>query len=103
MSNKIKKGDKVEVLVGKDIGKQAVVEKLLTKKGLVYLPGINTYKRHIKKQGQVEGGIIDIVKPLNLSKVGLVCPSCKKVTRVGFSFSKDNKKIRVCKKCKKEI
>lgn len=99
---KLKKSDKVKVLLGKDRGKQGQIEKLDAKKGVLYIAGVNTYKRHVKKQGQMEGGIIEIIKPINLSNVVLICPNCQKPTRVGFKIE-GGKKIRVCKKCKKAI
>lgn len=99
---KIHKGDTVQILLGKDRGKTGAIEKVLPKKDRVVVAGINLYKRHIKKQGGVDGGIIDIVKPVNISNVALVCPKCKKATRVGFLI-KDGVKKRVCKKCQGEI
>ena len=101
-SSKIKKGDKVKVLLGKDRGKEGTVEYVLAKDKKVFVGGVNLYKRHVKKQGQIKGGIIDIPKPLDVSNVSLICPNCKKPTRVGYK--KDgNSKVRVCRKCKKEI
>lgn len=99
---KIKKGDKVRVLLGKDRGKEGTVEKTLPKKGKVYVERINLYKRHVRKMQNVEGGIIEIPKPLDISNVALICPNCKKVTRVGYKLDGDSK-VRVCKKCGKEI
>ncbi len=100
--NKIKKGDNIQVLIGKDKGKTGVVERLVEKTGRIWIAGINISKRHVKKQASREGGIIDILKSVNLSNVMLVCPNCKKATRVGFKQN-DDYKIRICKKCKKEI
>lgn len=100
--NKIKKGDKVKVLLGKDNGKQGSVERVLTKKNLAFVAGVNMYKRHVKKQGSVEGGIIEIIKPVNISNLALICPNCQKPTRVKFKII-DGKKLRVCIKCQKEI
>lgn len=101
---KLRKGDKVLVLLGKDRGKEGVIEKLDMKKGRVWLPGLNVFKRHVKKNAQynIEGGIVDVSKPLKISNIELICPSCKKPTRVGFEIKKDGK-VRVCRKCKKEI
>ena len=99
---KIHKGDNVQILLGKDRGKQAVVEKMLSKTSQVFLPGLNVSKRHVKKTRDMEGGIIDLSKPMDISNVALVCPNCKKVTRVGFKIEGDAK-IRMCKKCGKEI
>lgn len=101
---KIKKGDKVKVLLGKDRGKEGVVERVSQKKGQLWILGVNVYKRHVKKQEQygVEGGVMDIVKPLKVSNVALICPSCQKPTRVGYKIT-GKEKVRVCRKCRKEI
>lgn len=99
---KVRKGDHVKILAGKDNSKVGVVARLSVKKGRVWVQGINISKRHVKKQQGLEGGIIDIVKSVDLSNVMLVCPSCKKPTRVGFQKEGDVY-IRVCKKCKKEV
>lgn len=99
---KIKKGDNVKILLGKDQGRTGLVERVLLKKAKVMVSGTNIFKRHIKKQGSLEGGIIEIIKPIDISNVALVCPNCKKATRVGIK--KDGQeKIRFCKKCGKEI
>lgn len=99
---KIKKGDKVKVLLGKDKGKEGKVEYVLGKKERVFVGGVNLYKRHVKKHQNIEGGIIDLPKSLNISNVALVCPNCNKITRVGYKLV-GNEKVRICKKCKKEI
>lgn len=99
---RIKKGDNVQILIGKDRGKQAIVERVSVKTNKVFLPNLNLSKRHVKKYRDVEGGIIEIPKPINISNIALVCPECKKITRVGVKIEKDVK-ARVCKKCQKEI
>ncbi len=106
--SKIKKGDKVKIMLGKDRGKEGVVEYVLASKQRVFVGGANMYKRHIRKmpasrgeQG-IGGGIIDIPKSLDVSNVVLVCPGCNKLTRVGYKTA-ENKKVRICKKCGKEI
>lgn len=99
---KIKKGDKIQVLVGKDRGRTGTVERVYPKKDRLVVTGVNVYKRHVRKQGQVEGGIIDIIKPINLSNVALVCSICKKPTRVGFKLL-DKTKKRICKRCQTVI
>lgn len=99
---KLKIGDTVIISAGKDKGREGKIEKIFPKKGRVLVPGVNIYKKHVKgSQGQ-KGGIYDIPRPLPFSKVALVCPRCKKATRVGFSVLKDEK-VRVCRKCQKEI
>lgn len=99
---KIKKGDTVKITSGKDKGREGKIEKIFPKKGTVLVPGVNIYKKHVKGfQGQ-KGGIYDIPRPLAFAKIALVCPKCKKATRIGFRVLKDEK-IRFCKKCQKEI
>ena len=99
---KIKKGDKVKVLLGKDRDKEGTVQFVKTEDKKVFVEGANLYKRHVKKMEGIEGGIIDLPKPMNISNVALICPNCKKITRVGYKIE-GKMKIRICKKCKKEI
>ncbi len=99
---KIKKGDKVKIMLGKDRGKEGTVEYVLTKKNKVFVGGTNLYKRHMRKVKDMEGGIINIPKPMNVSNVVLVCPNCHKLTRVGFKVMGDTK-ARMCRKCSQEI
>lgn len=99
---KIKKGDKVKIILGKDRGKEGKVELVLAKLGRVFIRGRNLYKRHVKKSGSSAGGIIDIPKSLNISNLSLICPNCNKTTRVGYRVL-GKEKVRICKKCKKEI
>ncbi|HEX7456287.1 MAG TPA: 50S ribosomal protein L24 [Candidatus Nanoarchaeia archaeon] len=99
---KLKSGDEVLVLQGKDRGKKGKIEKLLRKKSQVLVTGLNLYKKHIKKRGNKPGGITQVMKPLAISKVGLVCPKCNLATKISFKIHNDQK-IRVCKKCRQEI
>lgn len=99
---KIKKGDKVKILLGKDRGKEGEVKLVLGKKKRLFVEGVNLYKRHVRKMEGIEGGIIDIPKSVNISNVILICPNCKKTTRVGYKIT-GKEKTRICKKCKKEI
>jgi large subunit ribosomal protein L24 len=100
---KIKKGDTVIVISGKDKGRQGKVERVYRKSEKVLIQGINLYKRHIKKNQQMpQGGIVSVPRPLWAAKVMLICPACKKQTRIGYQIEK-NKKIRICKKCQSKI
>ncbi len=99
---KIKKGDKVKILLGKDRGKEGKVVFVRGKDRKVFVEGVNLYKRHVRKQGTSEGGIINIPKPLDVSNVALICPGCHKAGRVGFKIE-GNEKVRICKKCQKEV
>lgn len=96
---KILKNDVVYVTRGKDKGKSGKVLDVLTKEAKVLVENINQYKRHKKARAQTEQSeIVTITKPLPVSNVVLICPKCKKQTRVGYKMEKD-KKVRVCKKC----
>lgn len=100
---KIKKGDTVLILLGKDRGKTGKVSKVFPKKKRVIVEGTNLVKKHIrpKKQRQ-KGEIVEIPASFNISNAKLICPKCNKPTRVGYK-TRDNKKHRVCRKCKEEI
>lgn len=100
---KLKKGDQVTVVKGKDSGKKGAVQKVFTKEAKVLIEGVNQYKRHVKSRmpGQ-KSEIITLTKPLAVANVQLICPKCKKLTRVGYKFLKDEK-VRICRKCKTEI
>ena len=98
MANRIKKGDLIKVLSGKDKGKQEKVLQVFPADNMVLVENVNKVKRHTKPTQGHTGGIIDKMLPIALSRVQLVCPSCKKSTRVGFKTVKD-KKVRYCKKC----
>lgn len=100
---KLKKGDTIQVMTGKDRGRQGKIEKVDVKANLVLVGGINQYKKHRKPQGEGKlGEIITLDRPMNASKVALVCPVCKVATRIGYKINGD-KKVRVCKKCDQEI
>lgn len=100
---KLKKGDLVKIVSGKDKGKEAKIEKVFSKTQKVLVHGINQYKRHMKARSQGQSSeIVTITKPLPLSNVALLCPHCKLITRIGYSVVR-NDKIRVCAKCDKKI
>lgn len=100
---KVIKGDKVKVLYGKDSGKTGKVLKVVSRENKVVVEGVNLFKKHVKgdKQGR-RSEIVEIVKPLHLAKVMLVCPECEKSTRVSLKMV-EGKKVRSCKKCGKVI
>jgi large subunit ribosomal protein L24 len=99
---KLKKGDKVQIIKGKDRGRKGKIEKVFPKKNQVQIPGINVFKKHARPRGQTQGGIIDIVKPVSVSKVALICPKCKKPSRVGYRLENKAKK-RICRRCQEAI
>jgi large subunit ribosomal protein L24 len=100
---KIKKGDQVLIIKGKDRGRAGKVIKALPKENKVIIEGLNLVKKHIKPRRQGEKGkIIEIPRPIFVSNVKLICPHCSKATRVGYKFE-GQKKYRYCKKCQKLI
>lgn len=100
---KLKKGDEVQVVRGKDKGKKEKIEQVFTELNKVLVTGVNQYKRHLKgtAQGQ-RSEIVTITKPLPVSNVMLVCPKCHQLARVGFRFERDIK-VRYCKKCEQRV
>lgn len=96
---KFKKGDEVIITSGKDRGKRGKIEKIIRKKDAVVLPGLNIFKRHLKKRDEKNpGGIIEFVRPIPFGNIALICPKCGKQTRIGFDIAKETKR-RVCRKC----
>jgi large subunit ribosomal protein L24 len=108
---KIYTGDKVVVIKGEYKGEVSKVIKVFRKNNSVLLQGINIVKKHVRiptleDTPKKEPKIIKIEKPIDISKVMLICPNCTKPTRVGFKLIQDQgklKKIRICKKCNQEI
>ena len=100
----IKKGDTVKVLTGKDKGKEGVVLRSVPQKERVVVEKINMMKKAMRPtQQNPQGGISTLEAPIHVSNVMLVCPSCKQPTRVNNTRNAEGKKIRVCKKCGKDI
>jgi large subunit ribosomal protein L24 len=96
---KIKKGDRVRVLTGKDRGKEGEVMRALPKEGKVIVDGVNVAKKHQKAtRATMQGGIIDKDMPIPVANVAIICNRCGP-TRVGYRFDPDGTKIRICKKC----
>ncbi|EUJ40819.1 50S ribosomal protein L24 [Brochothrix campestris FSL F6-1037] len=88
----LKKGDKVQVLAGKDKGKQGVILSILAKKDRVLVEGINMIKKHAKPSNDnPQGGILNIEAPIHMSNVALLDPKSGKPTRVGFKIVGDEK------------
>ncbi len=104
---KIKKGDIVEVLTGRDRGTRGEVVRVLRKQGRVVIEGVNRRKRHQKSyqagNRTIQGGIIEFNAPIHISNVMLVCPKCGQRTRVGIRRDEDGTRHRVCRKCGADI
>jgi large subunit ribosomal protein L24 len=99
MAMKIKKGDRVKVLSGKDRGKEGEVMRALPSKGKVIVEGVNMVKKNQRQtRATMQGGIIDKDMPIPVANVAVVCSTCG-ATRIGFRFDDAGRKVRVCKKC----
>lgn len=101
---KIKKNDTVKVISGRDRGKTGRVLKIFPKEHRALVEGINYVKRHTRPTRQdQQGGIITKESPIDISNLLLLCKSCNRPTRVGFTILSDGTKARQCKKCKEII
>jgi large subunit ribosomal protein L24 len=104
--SKLRKGDEVEVLSGKDKGDRGSIMKVLPKEKKVIVEGVNVVKKHQRQtQARVRGGIIDKDMPIHMASVALVCPK-DGATRVGFEYKvvgDRRSKVRVCKACGREL
>jgi large subunit ribosomal protein L24 len=98
MAAKIKKGDKVVVLAGRDKGRKGEVTTVFPKEGKAVVSGVNLVKRHQKQSQTQEGGIISKEAPIQLSNIAIVDPKDGKATRVGFKILDDGRKVRVAKR-----
>lgn len=96
---RLRQGDKVMVITGKDAGKESRIGRVLPKSNKVIVEGVNTAKRHTKPRGQtMQGGIIDKDLPIDVSNLMIVCPDCGP-TRIGHRFDDQGHKHRICRKC----
>lgn len=100
---KLRKGDKVMVIAGKDRGKSGKILRSFPRENRVLVEGVNIVKRHTRPtQKNPQGGIVERESPIHISNVMLVCPRCNQPTRVGRKITPEGK-FRVCKKCGEEI
>lgn len=96
---KIRKGDNVAVMAGKDRGKTGLIERVFPNEEKFIVKGIGIAKKSIKpSKKNPQGGIIEINQKINGSNLMIVCPSCGKATKVGYKVT-DKSKLRICKKC----
>ncbi|HKY95862.1 MAG TPA: 50S ribosomal protein L24 [Kiloniellales bacterium] len=95
---KIRKGDKVVVITGKDKGKTGEVTAVLPKEMRVVVQGVNIVRRHQRQTAQQQGGIITKEAPIHISNVAHIDPSSEKPTRVGYRTQEDGRKVRVAKR-----
>ncbi len=100
---KLKKGDNVKIIAGKDAGKSGIIEKVFPQDERIVVKGIALAKKHVKpSKKNPQGGILDINLKIDSSNAMLVCPSCDKPTKIGYKINDDNK-LRICKKCNSSL
>jgi large subunit ribosomal protein L24 len=101
---RLQKGDTVVVRTGKDKGKTGTVASVHPSLNAVTVDGVNVVKKHLKpNKAHPQGGIIELTKPINVSKVGILEPTSKKPSRISYTTGKDGAKVRVFQKTGKEI
>jgi len=101
---KIRKGDTVVIIAGKDKGKRGKVRRAWPDEERVTVDGLNMIKRHSRaRRAARQAGIIELEAPVHVSNVMLVCEKCGKPTRVNFRFLDDGKKVRICNSCQEMI
>ena len=98
MKMKVKKGDKVVILTGKDKGAKGEILKVFPEASRVLVQGVNLVKKHQKPSATGSGGIESVERPIHVSNVALMDPKTEKPTRVGFKVLKDGKKVRVARR-----
>ena len=100
MAAKIRKGDRVRVLTGKDRGREGTVAKVLPGRGKVIVDGVNVARKHVRANPQqnIPGGIIEVDMALDASNVAVLSPKDGKPTRVGYRFDAEGNKMRICKR-----
>ena len=103
MAAKIKKGDKVIVLAGRDKGRSGEVVEVRPAEGRAMVRGVNVVKRHQRQTAQQEGGIISKELPVHLSNIAIADPKDGKPTRIGFKIGSDGRKVRIAKRSGAEI
>ena len=104
MAAKVRKNDTVQVLAGRDKGKQGKVTRVIPKEDRVVIEGVNIRKRHTRARRPGEqAGIVEFPAPLHVSNVAVVCAKCGRPTRVGFRLLADGTKVRYCKRCEEVI
>jgi large subunit ribosomal protein L24 len=100
---RLRKGDRVIVLSGKDIGKEGEITRVIPERRMAIVDGINVARKHQRAtRSTMQGGIIDKDMPIHVSNLALLCSSCGR-TRVGYRVDDEGTKVRVCKKCGKDV
>jgi large subunit ribosomal protein L24 len=101
--NKLRKGDMVKVLAGKDKGKTGKVLTVIPEKNRIVIEKVNIIKKHKRPDQKSKGGIVEKEGSIQISKVGLFCNKCNAAVRIQSKKLEDGKKVRICSKCKDVI
>ena len=100
VKSKLKTGDIVRVILGRDRGKQGKILAVLPREGRVIVEGIGMVKKHVRaRRAGEKGQRVSIAAPMEASNVQVVCPQCKRNTRIGIRHDEAGQRIRFCKKC----
>ncbi|HOJ51727.1 MAG TPA: 50S ribosomal protein L24 [Syntrophales bacterium] len=99
---KLKKGDTVQVIAGKEKGKTGKIVKILREEGRVVVEKLNFVKRHKRPDTRGKGGIMEKEAPLDISNVAYFCSRCNQAVRIGYTWN-EGKKVRICRKCKEQL
>jgi len=99
LGSKLKKGDMVKVISGKEKGKTGKILKTIHDKNKIIVEKLNVVKKHKKPDAKGKGGILEKEGPIDISNVMFICTKCDVGVRVGYRILEDGGKVRVCKKC----
>jgi large subunit ribosomal protein L24 len=97
--SRVKKGDTVMVITGKEKSKTGKLLQVMQKEDTVIVEGLNVVKRHVRARGNEGGTIVEKEAPIHISNVQIYCSACSKAVRTHVKILEDNKKVRVCVKC----
>lgn len=102
-TNRLKKGDTVKIITGREKGKTGKVTKILAEGSKVVVEKLNMIKRHQRPDQKSKGGIMEKEAPIHASNVAPVCTKCNDGVRVGFKTLEDGKKVRFCRTCNEQL
>jgi len=101
---KIRKGDTVQIIKGKDQGKKGKILEIFSQNKRAMVEGLNLVKKHRRRtQQDQQGGIVSIESPISLANLMFFCKTCSRPARLGFAIAKDGAKSRFCKSCKEAV
>lgn len=100
---RIRKGDEVMIMAGKDRGKRGKILQVVRPKARVVVEKLNLRKKHMRPTRETKGGIVEQEGPLAIANVMLICPHCGKPTRIGMKVLADGRRLRFCKRCEEVV